>query len=261
MHAYKDAIRRTGGAYVLYPGDAQLTHRGFHEIIPGLGAFPLRPSKGDNGTGSLRSFILEILDHFINRTSQRERFAYRTFEIHKNPPDSENTLKEPLPETYGSNRGLLPDETYVLIGFYDSPEHYSWIKATGLYNFRTGSERGSLVIGKEEVSAKYVLLHTHGDKKSGDLWNIVSRGPKVYSRNALLRKGYPDKAKTEEGRNEGELQDVEKQYLVIEIAPVADSEFRNVTWDFRKLKNYEGGRHSAAPFTASLAELMKNRIR
>src|SRR5690606_36263540 len=39
MHAYKDAIRRTGGAYVLYPGGRSIKQKGFHEIIPGLGAF------------------------------------------------------------------------------------------------------------------------------------------------------------------------------------------------------------------------------
>jgi predicted component of viral defense system (DUF524 family) len=39
MHAYKDAIRRTGGAYVIYPGDKSINQKGFHEIIPGLGCF------------------------------------------------------------------------------------------------------------------------------------------------------------------------------------------------------------------------------
>lgn len=37
MHAYKDAIRRTGGAYILYPGTENQVIHGFHEIIPGLG--------------------------------------------------------------------------------------------------------------------------------------------------------------------------------------------------------------------------------
>ena len=41
MHAYKDAIRRTGGAYILYPGESEEWRKiGFHEVIPGLGAFP-----------------------------------------------------------------------------------------------------------------------------------------------------------------------------------------------------------------------------
>ena len=44
MHAYKDAIRRTSGAYILYPGTVQRRLKGFHEIIPGLGAFCLTPS-------------------------------------------------------------------------------------------------------------------------------------------------------------------------------------------------------------------------
>ena len=34
MHTYKDAIRRTGGAYILYPGDTNKQMKGFHEIIP-----------------------------------------------------------------------------------------------------------------------------------------------------------------------------------------------------------------------------------
>lgn len=41
MHAYRDAIRRTQGAYVLYPGDLPKRWEGFHEILPGLGAFPI----------------------------------------------------------------------------------------------------------------------------------------------------------------------------------------------------------------------------
>ena len=50
MHAYRDAIRRTAGAYVLYPGNdgddkrfEEFDHRGFHEVLPGLGAFAIRP--------------------------------------------------------------------------------------------------------------------------------------------------------------------------------------------------------------------------
>lgn len=43
MHAYKDAIRRTGGAYILYPGTENQVIHGFHEIIPGLGAFAISP--------------------------------------------------------------------------------------------------------------------------------------------------------------------------------------------------------------------------
>ena len=47
MHAYRDAIRRTAGAYVLYPGDEDLQVREYHELLPGLGAFNA-PSPGSS---------------------------------------------------------------------------------------------------------------------------------------------------------------------------------------------------------------------
>lgn len=246
MHAYKDAIRRTGGAYVLYPGDKSINQKGFHEIIPGLGAYPVKPSKTDNGIGELKAFILEIIEHFINRASQREKIAFRTFDIYKNPPESDNVVKEPLPEPYNTNRDLIPDDTFVLVGYYNSWEQYDWIKRTGIYNFRMGSGTGSLVLDQETVSSKYLLLHTSGDTDSCDLWKIVSRGPKVYSKDDLIRKGYPTPS--------------QDNYLVIQIEPITDTEFENVSWDFRKLSNYSSGRASAFPFTTSLTELMKNKL-
>ncbi len=247
MHAYKDAIRRTGGAYVLYPGDKSINQKGFHEIIPGLGAFPIKPSKTDSGIGELKGFVLEIIDHFINRASQREKIAFRTFDVYKNPPDSNNFVNESLPEPYNTNRDLIPDDTFVLVGYYNSKEQYNWIQRTGLYNFRMGTGSGSLILDKETVSSKYLLLHTSGDADSGDLWKIVSRGPKVYSKDDLIKKGYPSPSRD--------------NYLVIQIEPVTDTEFENVSWNFRALSNYLVGRASAFPFTTSLTELMKNKIR
>lgn len=247
MHAYKDAIRRTGGAYVLYPGDKSINQKGFHEIIPGLGAFSVKPSKTDSGIGELKAFILEIIEHFINRASQREKIAFRTFDIYKNPPESDHAVKEPLPEPYNANRDLIPDDTFVLVGYYNSQEQYDWIQKTGLYNFRMGSGAGSLVLDKETVSSKYLLLHTSGDTDSGDLWKIVSRGPKVFSKEDLIRKGYPTPS--------------QDNYLVIQIELVTDTEFENVSWDFKKLSNYSSGRASAFPFTTSLTELVKNKVR
>lgn len=247
MHAYKDAIRRTGGAYVLYPGDKPIKRNGFHEIIPGLGAFPVKPSKTDSGIGHLKAFILEIIQHFINRASQREKIAYRTFDIYKNPPESDNILQEQLPEPYNTNRDLIPDDTYVLVGYYKSQEQFNWIQKTRLYNFRMGSEIGSLILDKETVSSKYLLLHTSGDADSGQLWKIVSKGPKVHTKEDLLKQGYPNPT--------------QENYLVIKIAHVSESEFDQVRWNFRDLKNYSTGRASAFPFTTSLSELMKNVIK
>ena len=47
MHTYKDAIRRTIGSYVLYPGsdekDEKRRFRLFEEVPPGVGAFAIKP--------------------------------------------------------------------------------------------------------------------------------------------------------------------------------------------------------------------------
>ncbi|MBK7232939.1 MAG: DUF2357 domain-containing protein [Saprospiraceae bacterium] len=247
MHAYKDAIRRTGGAYVLYPGDKSINQKGFHEIIPGLGAFPVKPSKTDNGIGELKAFILEIIEHFINRASQREKIAYRTFDIYKNPPESNNVIKEQLPEPYNTNRDLLPDDTFVLVGYFKSDTHFDWIKSKKLYNFRMDNAKGALTLTKETISSKYLLLHTSGNESSGELWEIIGKGFRVTSKETLKRLNYPSPS--------------QRNYLVVKIAKVENLEFKNVKWDFRKLYNYSIGRASAFPFTTSLTELMKNKIR
>lgn len=247
MHAYKDAIRRTGGAYVLYPGNKSLDRKGFHEIIPGLGAFPLRPSKNDSGIGELKSFILEIIEHFVNRSSQREKIAYRAYDTYKDQPMPDNEVKEALPEPYNENRDLIPDETFVLVGYYNSKEQYDWICKENLYNFRMGTGSGSLILNIETVSSKYLLLHTKGDSNSRDFWRIVSKGLKVFSKKDIEKKGYPSPS--------------QENYLVLELEPISDPEFENLSWDFKSLTNYSTGRASAFPFTASLAELMKNKIK
>lgn len=156
-------------------------------------------------------------------------------------------VKEPLPELININRDLIPDETYVLVGYYKSSEQYEWITNTKKYNLRIGTAAGSLTLDKATVNAKYLLLHTAGDKSSGDLWKINSKGPKVYFKDDLLKKGYPKPS--------------QENYLVVEIEPVTEIEFQNIKWDFTKLKNYSSGWQSAVPFTASLAELMKYKFR
>lgn len=96
------------------------------------------------------------------------------------------------------------------------------------------------------VFAKYLLLHTHKDASSGDLWEIISKGPKVYSKENLIKKGYFNPS--------------QDYYLVIELEKVNLSEFGNNKWDFRKLKNYNSGNASAKPFTATLTELIQQKI-
>lgn len=247
MHAYKDAIRRTGGAYVLYPGDKNLNRKGFHEIIPGLGAFPVRPSKNDSGINELKIFIKEVINHFLNRASQREKLAFKTYDVFKSKPGVSDTLRESLPETYGENRSLIPDETFVLIGFYKDRDHLNWIQKTRLYNTRAGSKRGSLRLGLGESTAKYLLLHSYGETKSSLLFKITDIGPRVFSKQDLVKKGYPQSPQ----------QDF---YLVYKVDDAIEFEFENTKWDISKLEKYKIGRGSGLPFSITLSELMKVKV-
>ena len=78
MHAYKDAIRRSAGAYVLYPGNSAEQSTQYHEILPGLGAFSLKPGHDDAAIGSIavRSFINDVLKHVSVQVSQHERARF-----------------------------------------------------------------------------------------------------------------------------------------------------------------------------------------
>jgi predicted component of viral defense system (DUF524 family) len=98
MHAYKDAIRRTVGAYILYPGSDPYTPKSFNEIVPGLGAFPVTPSDNGKGLDEVQSFILKVVDHVSNRASQREQLTYHAYNVHKNKPDDNYKINESIPE-------------------------------------------------------------------------------------------------------------------------------------------------------------------
>ena len=241
MHTYRDAIRRTAGAYVLYPGSVSDNKYGFHELLPGLGAFAIRPSKTNNGSEELIKFLNEILAHFMNRASQREKISLRTYEIYKD--EKPNELNEPLPETYGFNRNLIPDETFVLVAYYKK-ENWNWIIKTGLYNARAESKRGSLRLGPGEAGAKYLVLHTEGELITNKILKIIETGPRVFSKQTLIDKGYPNEPS-------------QNYYLVYKVEKIKDKEFLNQQWDITKLEKYKSGRGSALPFSVSMTELMK----
>jgi predicted component of viral defense system (DUF524 family) len=88
MHAYKDAIRRTHGAYVIYPGelikinsndnevaDSNIKYywKEYHEILPGLGAFALHPrcdmEEKESDTLHIENFLNDIRCHLINNSN------------------------------------------------------------------------------------------------------------------------------------------------------------------------------------------------
>lgn len=68
MHAYRDAIRRSVGAFVLYPETESVRWSGYHELLPGLGAFVLKPGKGGR---TLTQFLTDFLTHYASGSIQQ----------------------------------------------------------------------------------------------------------------------------------------------------------------------------------------------
>lgn len=238
MHAYKDAIRRTSGAYVLYPGDEALKQKGFHEIIPGLGAFPVKPSNTNSVTGELKAFIQEIVQHLINLCTQREKMAFRNYDIYKTPPTL-HSVKEPYPEIYNENRDLIPDETFVLVCLCKSEAHYQWIKNNMLYNIGLGSRNNPIPITKEMINSRFLLLFSLEQDTSLNLWKIKQNHAEIYSRQDLLDLNYPTPT--------------HHSYLVFQLQEVTEPELKEICVDIRKLK-LDGNEH---PLVITMAELVK----
>ena len=245
MHAYKDAIRRSGGAYILYPGATDETFRGFHEIIPGLGAFSVNPSPDNTDIKELSNFIDLVIDHLLDRTSQREKLSDETYHIFKEAKDDDNVIHERIPE-YVDKEKAFADEVSVLIGFYKNEEHLQWILQHNLYNFRTGTDRGSLPLSEMHIHAKYLILHGKGELETDRIFKLTPKGAKIFSRNDLLRSGYPEP--------KGEL------YIVFEIERNASEDLDNIKIDLRRLPQFKTYRNSAKPFSATLSEVLKSKI-
>jgi predicted component of viral defense system (DUF524 family) len=235
MHAYKDAIRRTGGAYILYPGTENTRPlEGFHEIIPGLGAFAIRPSEGDNGTAKLSDFIDAIISHFNNMASQQRRHSNVTYEIHKDGPT--RIVKEPMPEY------IIPDETNVIVGYYKSQEHLDWIKKEMKYNGRIGNSKGAMDLTPEFIGAEYLLLHNKDNKGSliFKINQLNGQKPTIVASTHECFSTYPNASNP--------------FYLVFNLLEKEEG-FLNSYYDFKSLSGYSDEKE-AFPFTCKLCDLI-----
>ena len=231
MHAYKDAIRRTSGAYILYPGTMNKSIKGFHEVVPGLGAFSIRPGHWEEDSISLKQFIAEVKAHMLDRTSQREKNSYYQHYLYKE--ENPTMVMESLPEPVHENRDFLPDETSVIVAYYKGQEHLDWILNNHLYNVRAGESKGSIVLNNELINARYLLLHN--GKESHHLIRINKEGPKIYTRAELIKMGYPQYriSGTDEIDTEREKREANKIYLVFKLFKnnSAEKELLVYKWD------------------------------
>ena len=185
MHAYRDAIRRSAGAYVLYPGhDKSPPFREFAEVLPGLGAFVLRPGSAGKAQGAeeLQVFLEAVLLHAAERASQHERDRYWRARVYATPTRARGKPAV-LPDL-----AAPPRDTLVLCGYLRNELHEEWVRRVGMYNVRAGDRRGALAPDASELRAEWLLLYGEGGLRS--LW-MRDGSWFVQTREQLLDLGYP----------------------------------------------------------------------
>ena len=249
MHSYNDAIRRTYGSYILYPGDKDDPKRRYREIIPGIGAFKLRPGNDEpDGAGAIKTFIRKVTISLQNRLTQRERMSIYGYRVHKDMsvalPMAARSIS--LPVTNSRGELFVPADEPVLIGYFHAG-NLEWIKKNG-YNFRVGLKNGALGLGYEELKADYLLLHSESTVTNLLFRIDKEKPPKLMSKSDLIHLGYPSTPSGDE-------------YLLLKLLEINDGEpLYGMKCDISKLPQYAGGRVSSRPMTVTFHDLMLHSI-
>lgn len=194
MHAYRDAIKRSQGAYVLYPGRnvAAEKFKGFyHEILPGLGAFGVAPDENGSAQGlkPLEDFLDEVLAHLSNRTTAQERASYHLAEAYQlnEAPVSYGSLELSESDIYGDEfRALPPAEAMVLLAWYNNEAQRALAEhENGFVYVRLGRRQGALHVHPNYAQVRYVLLRSFNGEVAPGLLTVREAGYRVYTRKEL----------------------------------------------------------------------------
>jgi predicted component of viral defense system (DUF524 family) len=186
MHAYKDSIRSSGGAFVVFPGSGggqETDLRKEHdELLPGVGAFRLVPDESGppHGWEAIRVHLNNVLEHYASTATKDRRSRYWTHRAYRGRP--------PALTGEGSGQSRPPADVPVLLG-YVQEKQARWIQQAGYYNLRAGTRKGAVSIDGPELSCELVVLW---GPTVGVRTRRVIGGPEVFSRRRMLDTGYPN---------------------------------------------------------------------
>lgn len=198
MHAYRDAIKRSQGAYVLYPGRSASPTRfgGFHEILPGLGAFAVSPDESGKAQGmsALSDFLDESLSHLCNRATAQERSSYHLREAYRNKDSSKVGGAFSWPEVDAFDpgmRALPPAEHLVMVAWRYEAAQLAWTQSNGLAIISLGFSAASWRFQTEFFGIRHLLLHSMSNAVPKGIWRVKTPGYRVIADEDLISLGYP----------------------------------------------------------------------
>jgi uncharacterized protein len=235
MHAYRDAIRRSAGAYVLFPGNQSASpFREFTEPLPGLGAFVLRPSDEDDAHGSdvLQEFLGEVLAHVADRASQYERDRFWQAVVRSREPDV-GRAERALPSLR-----VPPRDATVLCAFVRGRDVFEWVVRNSTFIVPGDQQSSALSVDASELHPEWLVLYSSDMRPS--LW-FRDRAWYVQLRDDLITLGYPEVAGT--------------AYLSASVSPVSDAPEWIADIDVDALRKQIGSPRGR-PFVATWADLI-----
>jgi len=167
MHTYNEAIRKTVGSYILYPGDENKKFQKFHEILPGVGAFVMKPNLSDSkpDSGELEIFLKQIIEHQASRYTELYRLRYWEHKI-----INEHNYSEVQIHSYNRLSNSPPKDTYILFG-YIRDEEIENIKITKKFYFHA-IKNGQVIELDKNFHRATVFI---GFKKDGNTLNWNSK--------------------------------------------------------------------------------------
>jgi uncharacterized protein len=167
MHAYRDAVRRSAGAYILYPGTEKEIISRYREILPGIGAFPLRPDETGlaEGASTIIDFLNDVLNHLALQSSQDERGRYWNRMVFET---------DFLPVTVlpaSSCFSKPPADTTVLLFPLDTLEQYEWIRQFRIVPLPRQDSSGGIGLLSKSLAVDFVAFLGEFELPF-HLWNI-----------------------------------------------------------------------------------------
>lgn len=173
MHTYNDAIRRTVGSYVLYPGDFDSetkNYRLFEEVLPGVGAFAIKPSIQADSENALKNFITEIIEVRSRKYSRLNRMMSYSNLVLGEPAIS--TLDKRISGKEKDNKNIHDDLCvigYLRPDYYEVLSQATLLSAGKTFAFYYYAIKGESVYShhKDIGKAKYIRFYQNDISDTG----------------------------------------------------------------------------------------------
>lgn len=217
MHTYNDAIRRTVGSYVLYPGDFDSkikNYRLYEEVLPGVGAFAIKPSIQTESENALKGFITEIIKARSKKYSRLNRML-----TYSNLVLGEPTIRALDKRASGKEKDNNNIHADLCVVGYLKPDYYDMLSSSGLLSdgktfvFYYYAIKGESVYSHHEDvgKAKYFRFYLNdiNDTNTYEIEPIIA----IIKSRELVSKKQLEEILTKYGCNDGQDRSADFYYV------------------------------------------------